>query len=441
MTVPSAPPGAVPPPTGVLRRALRSRVGGLPTAFWWLWVGTLVNRAGGFVQPFLVLYLTGPRDLTVPQSGLVLAAFGAGVLVSQPVGGVLTDRVGRRATMVGGLAATGVLLGALGAARGFGPITVAALLLGCVSDVYRPASTAVIADVLEEQARPRAYALQFWAVNLGFSVASVLGGLLAAHGYTLLFVVDALTCLVFAALVGWRVPETRPVRDPDLPRPRFEGVRAVGHDRLLQAAIALIFLYAVLYNQVYTVLPLYTRDIGLGTSAYGLAVALNGVAIIVLQPLLLPVFDRVPRTWLLPASLTLVGGGIALTGLVSNLSLLMATVVVWSIGEIGFSGSIQALVTTLAPEHLRGRYVGATGLAWGGSVLLGPLAGTAVYAHHPAVLWWGCLGTGVVAAVGYAFLGRAVERRQLTTAAPDGDVAATGPAVPDRLSRGEPDRA
>lgn len=411
MSLPPAAPGAVPPPAGLLRRALQVRVGGLPSAFWWLWLGTLVNRAGGFVQPFLVLYLTGPRELTVPQSGVVLAAYGAGVLVSQPVGGVLTDRVGRRATMVAGLAATGVLLGVLGAARGFGPILGAAALLGTVSDVYRPASTAVIADLLVEQARPRAFALQFWAVNLGFSVASVLGGLLAAHGYTLLFVVDAVTCVVFAVLVGWRVPETRPDRAADAPRVRFEGLRAIGQDRLLQAAIVLIFLYAVLYNQVYNVLPLYTRDIGLGTSAYGVAVALNGVVIIVLQPLLLPVFDRIPRTWLLPASLTVVGGGLALTGLVTTLPLLMATVVVWSIGEIGFSGSIQALVTTLAPEHLRGRYVGATGIAWGGSVLLGPLVGTVLYTRHPSIVWWGCLGTGLVAAAGYWFLGRAVERR------------------------------
>lgn len=411
MSVPPVAPGAVPPPAGLLRRALHSRVGGLPPAFWWLWLGTLVNRAGGFVQPFLVLYLTGPRGLTVPQSGVVLAAYGAGVLVSQPVGGVLTDRVGRRATMVAGLAATGVLLGVLGAARGYAPIGLAALLLGTVSDVYRPASTAVIADILAEQVRPRAYALQFWAVNLGFSVASVLGGLLAAHGYTPLFIVDAVTCVVFAVLVGWRVPETRPDRDADAPRTRFEGLHAIAHDRLLQATIALIFLYAVLYNQIYTVLPLYTRDIGLGTSAYGVALALNGIAIVVLQPLLLPVFDRVSRTWLLPASLAVVGGGLALTGLVTSLPLLMATVVVWSIGEIGFSGSIQALVTTLAPEHLRGRYVGATGLAWGGSVLLGPLAGTAVYARHPAFVWWGCLAIGLVAAVGYAFLGRAVTRR------------------------------
>lgn len=403
----------VPVPHSALHRWWLATVGGLPATFWWLWTGTLVNRAGAFVQPFLVLYLTGPRELTVTQAGAVLAGYGAGAFVSQPLGGVLTDRVGRRVTLVGGLAATGVMLGGLGAARGFVAILVVAFALGVVTDLFRPAATAIVADLFDDEARPRAFALQFWAVNLGFSLAGIVGGVLATHGYTLLFVVDALTCVVFAVVVGLKVPETRPERDRDqAPAPRFEGARAIARDRLLLAAIALIFVYAVVYIQAYTVLPLHTRDIGLGTTAYGVAIAVNGIAIVALQPLLLPVFGRVPVRILMPASLTLVGAGLAATGLADSLPLLMATVAVWSVGEIGFSVIIQTLVTGLAPLHLRGRYIGATGLAWGGSVLFGPVVGTAVYGAAPAALWWGCLTLAVLAAALSPLLDRAVVRRR-----------------------------
>ena len=51
---------------------------GLPTTFWWLWAGTLVNRAGAFVLPFLAFYLTDELDLTPSYVGLVLAAGRAG---------------------------------------------------------------------------------------------------------------------------------------------------------------------------------------------------------------------------------------------------------------------------------------------------------------------------------------------------------------------------
>ncbi len=55
---------------------------GLPPTFWWLWAGTLVNRAGAFVLPFLAFYLTDELDLTPSFVGLVLGAFGLGSIVA-----------------------------------------------------------------------------------------------------------------------------------------------------------------------------------------------------------------------------------------------------------------------------------------------------------------------------------------------------------------------
>src|SRR5689334_13087110 len=44
---------------------IRRTIGELPGAYWTLWVGTLVNRFGGFVVPFLALYLTQHRGLGI----------------------------------------------------------------------------------------------------------------------------------------------------------------------------------------------------------------------------------------------------------------------------------------------------------------------------------------------------------------------------------------
>ena len=48
------------------------RNSGMPRPFWFLWGGTIVNRLGGFVIPFLTLYLTGPRGLPVSQAALMV---------------------------------------------------------------------------------------------------------------------------------------------------------------------------------------------------------------------------------------------------------------------------------------------------------------------------------------------------------------------------------
>jgi MFS family permease len=90
----------------MLRRMQRRPFGlgrltaGLPQAFWLLWVGTIINRLGGFVVPFLSLYLTSERGVTVAEAGLIVAAFGAGSFAAQLAGGELADRLGRRPVLL-----------------------------------------------------------------------------------------------------------------------------------------------------------------------------------------------------------------------------------------------------------------------------------------------------------------------------------------------------
>lgn len=55
---------------------LASITAGLPLTYWLLWVGTLINHLGGFVIPFLTLYLTRQRGLPVSQAGLMVSPFG-----------------------------------------------------------------------------------------------------------------------------------------------------------------------------------------------------------------------------------------------------------------------------------------------------------------------------------------------------------------------------
>src|SRR5437879_3851808 len=89
--------------TNVFSRFVESQAEGIPRTFWFLFVGSLVNRAGAFVVPFLAMYLRGDRGLSVGEVGLVVSMLGLGSAIASPLGGYLADRVGRRATMLVGL--------------------------------------------------------------------------------------------------------------------------------------------------------------------------------------------------------------------------------------------------------------------------------------------------------------------------------------------------
>src|SRR5581483_8832901 len=79
---PTAPDTTTPPPAAGWRGFAERRITGLPAPFWWLWLGTLVNRAGTFIEPFFVLYLTGPRHVSVRTTGVVLTVWGVGSLLA-----------------------------------------------------------------------------------------------------------------------------------------------------------------------------------------------------------------------------------------------------------------------------------------------------------------------------------------------------------------------
>lgn len=409
MTTLEDPPAEL--PSGRIAAFLRPRVGGFPRTFWALWAGTLLNRLGTMVEPFLGLYLTTVRGLSLGQAGVVMAVLGAGSLGGTLVGGALADRIGRRATLTFATVGTGAGMLALGYAQGIAAIVGAALLLGLLLDMYRPASQAMVADIISPQDRPRAFGLLFWAVNLGWAIAMVLGGTLAQQGYLLLFWIDALTCAGFGLLVWRAIPETRSRNGGGSGVLRGFGLAL--RDRVMVGYVLVTVVYTFVLMQGMTTMPLAMKEDGLGPRDYGLAIAANGFLIVVVQPLVNAWLSRRDHSLVMVVGFTLVGIGYALTAFASSLAGYVATIAVWSLGEITAASVLQAVVADLAPADLRGRYSGLYGTAWSAGFLLAPLGGTQLLGlGGGAALWPACAGLAFAAAAAQFALGPAIRRRR-----------------------------
>ena len=211
------------PMRSAIARRFADATGGLPGVFWTMWWGLIVNRLASFVIAFLSLYLVRDRGLSPAEAGRILALYGIGFTVSGPVGGLLADRIGRRATMIAALLSGAGSVGALAFSRSPALLAIFTFLCAATGDMYRPAMSAAVADVVPPADRQRAYGLVYWAVNLALSLGLVIGGLVAEKSFIALFVADAGTSIAAAAIVFFRVPETRPrglVHEPALERCR-----------------------------------------------------------------------------------------------------------------------------------------------------------------------------------------------------------------------------
>jgi MFS family permease len=400
-----------PGPAGRLAAATRDTVGGLPTAFWWLWTSTLVNRLGGFVVPFLALYLTIDRGFSPAFAGLVASLYGLGGSVASVAGGVLADRIGRRPTLLAAQSSTAVTTMLLGLAHPAWAIAVAAAVLGFTSNAGRPAVSAIMADVVRPEDRVRAFSLNYWAVNIGFAVSAAAAGLIAAHGYLLLFVGDSATTLLCAVVVFTRVPETRPeaVAPQAAAAPSGSpvpvGLGAVLRDPVFMAFVGLTFLAAFVDGQGSIALPIVMGRQGFSPADYGLVVSLNGVLIVLLQIPITRLIQGRSRALMLSTAALLTGCGFGLTAFAGGAWFYALTVTVWTAGEMLRVPPGMALVAELSPVHARGRYQGVYSLAWSGASFLAPLtAGFLLASSGAGAVWLSCTLLGAAAAAGYVWL-------------------------------------
>jgi MFS family permease len=382
-------------------------VGGLPRAFWWLWVATLINRLGGFVPAFLMLYLTLDRGYSVAYAGLVVAFSGAGGALATLVGGVLADRVGRRPTLLLSQLATALSTAVLGFTDGQVAIAVVACLVGFASAASRPVVAAMTADLVPAADRSRAFSLNYWAVNIGFSVSASVAGVLAVHGYLWLFVGEAAMTLVCAFVIFVKVAESRPVAAAGEVAPKAGGLVGVLRDRRFMALIGLTFLLALVQLQSHTTLAVSVARSGLSTTDYGLVMALNGVLVVVLQIPLTKVLDGRDRGWVLGAAGLLLGWGFALSAFADSVAFYAFTVVVWTIGEIIYAPLVTAVAVELSPPAARGRYQGVFAFTFAGAAFAGPaLGGLVMDRAGELILWMSCGVVGTVVAVGYFIVAR-----------------------------------
>ncbi|MEW2475576.1 MULTISPECIES: MDR family MFS transporter [Micromonospora] len=406
-----------------IRGWFRDTTGGLPRTFWYLWTGTLINRLGSFVLVFLAIYLTQERGFSATQAGIVLGLWGAGGAVGTTVGGTLTDRWGRRPTLLVAHLGGAVMMLALGFAHELWAVGLGALLLGLFAEAARPAFGAMMIDVVPERDRLRAFSLNYWAVNLGFACAAVLAGFAAQAGYLLLFAVNASTTLVTAVIIFVKVKETRTITvSTRVGAAGVGALRTILNDRVYLGFVALNLLGALVFLQHISMLPIAMADSGLSPATFGSVIALNGVLIVIGQLFVPRLIRGRSRSHVLALAAVVMGVGFGLTAFADVAWFYGLTVLIWTLGEMLNSPSNATLIAELSPSELRGRYQGVFSLSWQLAGAAAPILGGLVREQAGnATLWLGCAVIGLVMAVGHLLSGPARERRALalrTTDAP-----------------------
>lgn len=367
----------------------------LPRPVWILYLGTFLNKFGAFVIPFLALYLTR-QGYSIKEAGIALTAYGVGHVIATAVGGQLADSIGRRNTIaLSMLSAAGCML-LLSQVHDYHVLLLVTALTGFTAELYRPASSALLADLVPPEQRVTAYSAYRLALNAGWAFGPATAGFLAEHSFFWLFIGDAITSALFGVVALLLLPHGLRAAGQGTGWP--QALASIRRNPLFLQAIAASLVIAPVMYQMASTFGLHVKSCQLPTWVYGVLISGNGVLVVLFELPLTHVTSRFPPRRILALGYILLGLGFAMNAFATTVPLLALVVVTFTFGEMVCMPVSAAYMANLAPEQMRGRYMGVYGFSWAMAIVCGPLIGMTLFSYKPAWLWIVCGLLGLCAA-------------------------------------------
>jgi MFS family permease len=380
----------------------------LPGATRLLITGDAVNALGnGLVLPLTLIYLHQVRGMPLPVVGALLALSAGAGLIAVPLAGVLLDRVGARPVLATVLTGQAVAYTGLAWAHSVATALPVLLVLGASMAPFFPAFTMLLAGINPEpHLQQRAFALNFTVLNAGIGVGGGIGAAVAdVHHpgtFQVLFLADALTGLVFAALL-FLVPNPRQPHRAHQPGAARAGYRDVLAQRGLRTImIASLLLAFTGYAALDSGLPAYaTVKAHVSVHTVALAISVNTAVIVAAQLVVLRLMRVLRRSRALAAVGLIWGISWAVFGLsaLPGSAALRITCVftfagLFGLGETFMAPTVGPLVNSLAQERIRGRANALSSVTYSVAFVVSPAISTGMIASGLSALWIGllCLG-------------------------------------------------
>ena len=332
-------------------------------------MAAFVSSFDRFAISPLVVLVAHDLGATLAEALTIASAYFLAYGISQPVWGVLSDRLGRVRLMKATLLAAAVA----GMVATFAPnltiLVIARALSGAFYGAVVPTSMTYVGDTVAEAHRQPALTDLMAAIAVGTASATALAGVLAHFAdWRIVFAIPAVLAIVCA--LGLR-------RLPEPPREEQGGVlatiRAAITHRWVLIVITLAFIEGAVVLGVLTLLAPALQSQGIGAAIAGLATAAYGVGVIITTRMVKALSHRLsmPRLIAIGGTATVIAFGL-LTIHLSTLTVIIAALLLGTTWSFQHS-SLQTWATGVLPQA-RGTVVSL----FAGFLFAGSALGTAV---------------------------------------------------------------
>ena len=399
-----------------------------PKQLWILFMGSFIYSIGqGLIFPFFSLYVREKFDLSMIGVGFTIAAFILPSILSQTVGGHLADKFGRRIIMLISTLFAGIFLLGYGFVESITLWIIITILDGLFGPMFGPAMNAMIADIVDQSKRLQAYGLRRIIHNLGIVIGPIVGGLIAKVSYIILFIISAITNILFFFVIFFFIKETKPEKqifqDEKLvtssDKKENNALFSEGYNRILKDRVFIFFciitiMVSVVYSQMTINFPVYIKEnFGILEDKFGQLMAINASMVVILQYPIAKIISKYKKTIMMALGAFLYAVGFGSIGLSNSFPLFAMNIAILTVGEMVITPVNTSFVADISPEDMRGRYMSALGIVGMLGFGIGPIIGGFFMDKIGGNFSWLIIFIfGVVSSTGYLLLQKFISKRE-----------------------------
>ncbi|EGQ2968191.1 TPA: MFS transporter [Staphylococcus pseudintermedius] len=389
----------------------------MPKEIWWLVIGMAINITGAsFLWPLNTIYMNEELDKSLSTAGLVLMVNSFGMIVGNLLGGTLFDKLGGYRTIMLGTIVSLCATILLNFFHGWPWYAIWLIMLGFGGGMIIPAIYAMAGAVWPQGGRQTFNAI-YLAQNIGVALGAALGGFVAELSFNYIFMANLAMYVIFffIALFQFNMDYQATVKHQET----LENVAHIQNKKHFTALILLCVMFAlcwIAYVQWQTTIASFTQSIGISMSQYSLLWTVNGVLILVGQPLILPIIHLIKGQLKKQLYFGLVVFILSffVTSFATSFSIFVVGMVIMTFAEMFVWPAVPTIANNLAPKGREGVYQGIVNSASTVGKAFGPLVGgILVDVFNMQIMFLSMIGLLVIAMAFLTIYDREVDPKTL----------------------------
>lgn len=348
----------------------------------WVALASLLNNTGAaFLWPLTTMYMHNYLHESLTTAGVVMLLMSICMMVGNYLGGWLFDHWDQYQTAVLGVTISTVAIFTLIFAHGW-PWFAVLMMLNSLGDGINMTIVNSYGSLVSDHSSRYVFNYIYMAFNVGVVIGTLAVGVLLPVSVVLVFTVATVFYFLLALVVVFALKVRVPL-PPKTPRSR-EKLASRSHQQAL-VLIWLILLNFVTIHLSYSlwesVMAVHMTNMGIPFYAYSLLWTLNGVLIIVGQPLVNKLSPYVCLSSQIMVGILIFASSFLLLIFARNLWAFVLDFVLLTIGEMASFAGLPAWIAQLTTVNEAGHYQGLLNIMMSIGRAIGPLYGGFVIDH------------------------------------------------------------